>query len=385
MYTLSVPPFVEVTIATTEEQMDSLRRQYAFVKPPLGGTSRSNLDDVLKQWSQQVVLADMRDPSLELSRLDGAGTLSASTITQAVGGIVDNFDGVTHQDDVFYLVYPPTNSRRAAGIRNTLQVVEGPETIEQEINGVLYRQKRPFTYWLATPGCSTHSRVKLAFYQSVFFQDEDGPNGWRLLKHSPTHPIQTWYVSPEEPALQGESTFAIADTFEIEGRSFAVFQDAVERSGMPIYDVTEHPNGIYEFPDYKAVIGTQSWAIEIVRPLSTIVPGRVIIMGTARTLQDISKAASHPGLGPSAIRDGLSKATRDKSDRRKHLAQDEKYCLLLVDTMGSIDPGDSEQWEHCELDAFDSVVVVQLVPERPNQVAVVKSGILIKSDLEFAE
>ena len=185
MYTLSVPPFVEVTIATTEEQMDSLRRQYAFVKPPLGGTSRSNLDDVLKQWSQQVVLADMRDPSLELSRLDGAGPLSASTITQAVGGIIDNFDGVTHQDDVFYLVYPPTNSRRAAGIRNTLQVLEGPETIEQEINGVLYRQKRPFTYWLPTPCCSTHSRVKLAFYQSVFFQDEDGPNGWRLLKHSP--------------------------------------------------------------------------------------------------------------------------------------------------------------------------------------------------------
>ena len=127
MYTLEVPPFVEVTVATTDEEMELLRRQYAFVKPPLGGTSRSNLDDVLKQWTQQVVLADMRDPSLELRRLDGAGPLSTSTVTQGAEGIIDNFDGVTHQDDVFYLVYPRTISCRAAGIRNILQVAEGPE------------------------------------------------------------------------------------------------------------------------------------------------------------------------------------------------------------------------------------------------------------------
>ena len=241
MYTLEVPPFVEVTVATTDEGMELLRRQYAFVKPPLGGTSRSNLDDVLKQWTQQVVLADMRDPSLELRRLDGAGPLSTSTVTQGAEGIIDNFDGVPHQDDVFYLVYPRTISCRAAGIRNILQVAEGPEITEQEINGVLSRQKKPFTYWLPIPGHSTHSRVKLAFCQSVFVQDEDGPNGWRLLKHSPTHPIQTWYVSLEEPALQGEGTFAVADTFEVEERSFAVLQDAVERSGITIYDVAEHP------------------------------------------------------------------------------------------------------------------------------------------------
>ena len=380
MYTLEVPPFVKVNVATTEEEMELLRHQYAFVKPTLGGTSRSDLDDVLKQWSQQVVLADMRDPSLELRRLDGAGPLSTSTVTQGVEGIIDNFDGVIHQDDVFYLVYPRTISRRAAGIRNILQVAEGPDTTEQEINGVLYRQKRPFTYWLPIPGHSTHSRVKLAFCQSVFFQDEDGPNGWRLLKHSSTHPVQTWYVSPEEPALQGEGTFAVADTFEVEERSFTVFQDAIERSGTPIYDVVSHPNGRKVFPDYKAVIGTQTWAIEIIRPLSTIVPGRVIIMGTSLTSQDIRKAASRSGLGPKAISEGLRKATEDKSDKRNRLAQNEKYCLLLVDTMGLVDPEDPDPWEHCELGAFDSVVLVQLMPERPTHTAAITGSMPLKSE-----
>ena len=298
MYTLPVPPFVKVTVATTNEEVELLRHRHAFVKPPPGGTSRSNIDDVLKQWSQQVVLHDMRNPSPQFRRLDGVGQLSLTVVIQAAEGIIDNFNGVTHQDDVFYLVYPPNVSRQAAGIRNTLQVAEGPETTDYENNGVLYRQKKPFTYWLLTPNCSVHSRVKLALYQSNFFEDVDGPNGWRLLKHSPTQPILTWYVPPNEPGFQGEGTFTVSDTFEVEERAFTIFQDAVGRSGTLIYDVVSHPNGTGQFPDYKAVIGNQSWAIEITRPLGTMVQGRVITMDTTRTPQDISRAASLSGLGP---------------------------------------------------------------------------------------
>ena len=73
MYPLQVPPFVEVAVAKTDEEMDLLRRQYAFVKPPRGGTSRSSLDDVLKQWSQQVMSAAMRDPAPAFPRMDGRG------------------------------------------------------------------------------------------------------------------------------------------------------------------------------------------------------------------------------------------------------------------------------------------------------------------------
>ena len=380
MYTFQAPPFVEVKVATTDEEMRLLRRQHVVVKPPLGGTSRSNLDGVVQQWDQEVILANTRDPSLELSRIDDVGPLSTSAITRAAEGIIERFDGIINPDDVFYLVYPQTISRLAAGIRNILQVAGWPGTREWEINGVLYRQKKPYTYWLSTPGFSTYGQVKIALYQSSFFHDEDGPNGWRLLKHSSTQPILQWYVSPDEPAFQGEGTFAAADTFEVEEKAFAIFLDAVDRSGASIQDVDDHPTGKSGFPDYKAVIGTQPWAIEIVRPLGEMVQGRVITMGTEQSSLDVRKAASKPGLGLDAIGDGLRKATRGKAKRRKHLAQNEQYCLLLVDTLGSIDPEDPNQWEGCELDAFDSVVLVQLMPERSTDILAISGAISLKSE-----
>ena len=110
-----------------------------------------------------------------------------------------------------------------------------------------------------------------------------------------------------------------------------------------------------------------------------MVQGRVITMDTTRTPQDISRAASLSGLGPSDIRDGLTKATKDKSYGRKHLDRDEKYCLLLVDTTGMIDTEDPEQWEDCQLDAYDSVVLLRLIPDRTNKITEVKRGIPLNS------
>ena len=376
MYLLPVPPSVDLKVATTDEEVEQLRRHDVVVKPTLGGTSRRNLDEVVEQWRQEVILANTRDPSLELSRLDNAGPLSTSSITRAGESIIERCDGIINPDDVFYLVYPQTMARSIAGIRNTLQVAHGPETREWEVNGVLYCQKKPYRYWLPMSGFSTYDQVKLAFYQSSFFQDEDGPNGWRLLKHSSTQPILQWYVSPDEPAFLGEGTFAVASTFEVEARAFAVLQDAVERSGTSIQDVHDHPNEKNGSPDYKAVIGTQPWAIEIVRPLGDI---GVITMGTEQSSSDIRKAASRRGLGLEAIGDGLRKATKGKAKRRRHVAQNEKYCLLLVDTLGSIDPEDPKQWEGCELDAFDSVVLVQLMPERPTDIVAITGDILLNT------
>ena len=172
MYTFQVPPFIEVKVATTDEDIRRLRRQHVVVKPPLCGTSRSNLDDVVQQWIQEVILAGMRDPSLELSRTDDLRPLSILAITRAAESIIERFDGIINPEDVFYLVYPQTISRLASGIRNTLQVAGWPETKEWEINGVRYQQKKPYTYWLSTPGFSTYGQVKMALYESSLFHDE---------------------------------------------------------------------------------------------------------------------------------------------------------------------------------------------------------------------
>ena len=171
----------------------------------------------------------------------------------------------------------------------------------------------------------------------------------------------------------------MANTFEVEAKAFAVLQDAVDRSGTSIHDVHDHPNEKNGFPDYKAVIGTRPWAIEIVRPLGDI---GIITMGTEQSSSDVRKATSRPGLGLQAIGDGLRKATKDKAKRRKRLAQNEQYCLLLVDTMGIVDPEDPNQWDGCELDAFDSVILVQLMPERPTDIVTISGGISLNTAVQ---
>ena len=111
-----------------------------------------------------------------------------------------------------------------------------------------------------------------------------------------------------------------------------------------------------------------------------MVHGRVITIGNDGLSSDIRRAGSRRGLSSSAIGDGLRKATEDKSERRKLLAQGEKYCLLLVDTMGLVNPEDPDQWEHCELDAFDGVILVQLMPERPTGIVAIKGDIQLKGE-----
>ena len=110
--------------------------------------------------------------------------------------------------------------------------------------------------------------------------------------------------------------------------------------------------------------------------------GRVIIMGNERSASDVRRAGSKPGLGSSATGEALRKETVKKTDRRERLAQGEKYCLVLVDTMGLVDPKDPNQWDGCELDAFDSVILVQLMPERPTEIAAIKGDISLNTAVQ---
>ena len=357
-----------------------LRHQQAFVKPPQAGTYRRDVDVVLHQWSQEVLLASMLNAPEDFRRMRDLGPLSTAAITQAVEGILNNFDGIIGQDDVFFLIYPESVSHLASSIRGTLLIADESSRYHRIIGEILFRKTYPFTYWFPTIGLAMPRYVKMAFIRSDLFLEADGANGWRLLKHSPTHPILTWYLPPQGPMLSSEATLAIADTVAIEGESFALLQEAIKRTGTPIRDVVSHPNGMTEFPDYRAVIGTQHWSIEITRPLGQIVHGRIIAMGTAGSSSQIRRAALQPSLGFDDVRQGLEQAISDKSTKRQHVEQNERYCLLLVDTIGAVDPDEPTQWKNCELDAFDSVVLLGLIPERASTITWIKGDIPLQSD-----
>ena len=270
------------------------------------------------------------------------------------------------------MVYPEGLARHAAGIRNLLPVADYSKTVQTELNGVIFRQKKPITYALSVAFESLETEVQLAFFQSTLFEDEDAPVGWRLLRHSPLHPIQRWYVPANQPAIQDGRTLAMAKTEEVEDKAFACLQAEIEATGSTIRDAVHEPNGRQQFPDYRATIDGCSWALEITRPLGEILHGRMVSMGTSRTTADVARAAARSGLSESEISDALQKATNDKSDRKRHLSAEEKYCLLLVDTIGSIDANDTGQWVGCEFDDFDSVVVMWLIPGKPDRVAILK-------------
>ena len=317
----------------------------------------------------------MKSPQGSIPKLQGIPKLSLTAVTEATGTIINAFDGAVIQGDVFYLVYPPGLSREATDIRNSLRMATRSQRREREINGVLYQQRKPITYWLSVPGDSAQTEVELAFYESVLFEDEDGATGWRLLKHCSEYPILRWYVPPHETAIYSGPTLTISETTEIEEKAFGALKYEIEAAGTSVCAIIHEPNGTHTFPDYSSVIGKQNWAIEITRPLGAIVHGRVINMGTPKTPSDVIRAAYQPGLDAGAVREALRKATEDKSDMKKLLEANQRYCLLLVDTIGAVDPENSEQWGECEFDAFDSVVLMWIVPGHPDRMAVIKGNI----------
>ena len=123
----------------------------------------------------------------------------------------------------------------------------------------------------------------------------------------------------------------------------------------------------------------QSYADHPMVRLETAPPGPCHAVSLQETLSGTFTACATVILGSNAIGEALRKEIRKKTDRRKRLEQDEKYCLVLVDTMGLVDPEDPNQWESCELDAFDSVIIVQLMPERPTEIVAISGDIRVKA------
>ena len=372
MLMFKVPPFVEVRIAETDEEKTIMRQQTVFLKPAIGGVPRNKIDQAATAWRDQVSQNAVLEPSDQFTELPENGSLSLLAVQRAVETSIANGSPKVSQEDTFYLVHPELLTRTAAGIRNRLATAKMSENRDREINGVLFQQNRPITYWLPITIEGREVRVELAFYQMALAPTYSA-SAWLVTPHNKENPNEIWYVPAEQPALYLEATYATSRTQEVEQRAFAALQSKADELGIGIEGATHEPNGIGTFPDYKVTLDGLPWVIEITRPLGDILQNRVVSVQSTHEQATINKAANQDSITDRDIDEAIQKAISEKSQRRSQVASNERYCLLLVDTIDMATP-QAIRRSQSSLDAFDSVILVHLAPSVPYRVTTIKGN-----------
>ena len=371
MLTLTVSPYVEIRLAETESEKAQLRRQMAFLKSPLDGMHRSDVESVAMHWRDQVSMNGLLEQADQFPKLPSNSPLSLNAIREAIKTSITAAKDDADQTEVFYILYPQSLAQTAAGVHDHLVMARMGEDRYQEFNGVLVAQKRPITHWLSVTIDGQHQVVEVAFCQENELVSVYGESGWLTVPY----PNWIWYLPADQPAVYLDATYAISKTAEVEEVAFEALLSEAVKCGISVDGAVREPNGLMTFPDYKVNLDGQDWVVEVTRVLGLITCSRVITLPERNYHSSMARAANQPGITGEDADAAILKAISDKSQRRAFVASNEMYCLLLVDVMELIDQNDTAQWSKYDFTAFDSVVLVQIAPGQPDAVTVVKGPI----------
>lgn len=372
MLPFKVPPYVEIRLAETEAEKAQLRHQEAFLKSPATGMSRRDVEDIAMQWRYQVSTNSLLEEADQFTKLPDNPPLSLNAVQEAVKFCIMAANGDASRWEVFYILYPQTLARAAAGVRNRLATARMSDNRTQEFSGVRVEQTRPITYWLPVPIDGQEQKVEVAFHPENGLASLYGESGWRIMPY----PNQIWFLPADQPATYLAETYATDPTESVESKAFAALKaEAIKRGVQPANEIHE-PNGHQKFPDYKVQVDGRDWVVEITRVMGPIAQNRVITMMGHSAGPSINRAASQPGIDSADADSAIRQSINDKSQRRQFVAYNELYCLLLVDVIELIDQNDTAQWAQYDMTAFDSVIMVQIAPGQPDEVTVIKGSIL---------
>lgn len=375
MLSLKVPPFFEVRIANTEEEKAMLRHQTLFLKPGADGSPRYEIDRAAETWRDQISINSVLEPSSQFTKLPGNDSLSLSAAQRAVENSIETGSPKVSQEDTFYLVHTDSLTRIVAGIRNRLATARMSENRDQEINGVLVQQNRPITYWLPITIEGREVRVELAFCQMALAPMYND-SAWLVVPHNRENPNAIWYVPADQPTLYLEATYAMSVTQDVEERAFTAMKSNADELGISIEGAMHEPNGIGTFPDYKVTLDGLPWVVEITRPLGDILQNRTVSVRSRHEQPSINKAADQASITVRDIDEAIQKAITEKSRRRSQVASNERYCLLLVDTIDMVTPQAIFR-SQSSLNAFDSVILMHLAPSTPHRIMTIKGDMLV--------
>lgn len=337
---------------------------------------RSDADRAATVWRDQVSMNSLLEQAGQFGELAGNPPLSLDAVQEAVKTCIMTANDDVGRWEVFYILYPQSLARAAAGVRNRLATARMSEDRTKEFSGVLVAQKRPITYWLPVSIGGREQKAEVAFHPENELGPFYGESGWLVMPY----PNWIWYLPADQPALYLAETYATDPTEPVERKAFAALKDEAIKRGVSVANEVHEPNGNKKFPDYKVQMDGRDWAVEVTRMMGTIAQNRVITMTERISGSSISRAASQPGIDSTDADAAIRQSIKDKSKRRQFVASNELYCLLLVDVIELIDQNDTAQWTKYDLTAFDSVVLVQIAPGQPDEVTVIKGSILSTDD-----
>lgn len=324
------------------------------------------------EWRDRVSMNSLLEEAGQFTKLPGNPLLSLDAVHEAVKTCVMAANDDASRWEVFYVLYPQSLVRAAAGVRNRLATSNMSEDRTQKFSGVLVAQKRPITYWLPVDIGGREHKVEVAFHPENELAPFYGENGWLVMPY----PNWIWYLPADQPALYLAETYATDPTESVERKAFAALKGEAIKCGVHVANEVHEPNGHQKFPDYKVHMDGRDWVVEVTRVMGAIAQNRVITMTERIAGSSISRAANQPGIDSTDAGAAIRQSFNDKSQRREFVANNELYCLLLVDVIDLIDQNNTDQWAKYDLTAFDSVVLVQIAPGQPGEVTVIKGSIL---------
>ena len=126
----------------------------------------------------------------------------------------------------------------------------------------------------------------------------------------------------------------------------------IQTKKLIISNEREHPNGEYEFPDYRATIQGIDYDIEL-----TSVPdlGRWTIKSGYRKLEEIiQRVARQPGETMADVDQEVIRILGKKSSRVQS-----NPCILIISNWSSYSLRKASYWEEKDLSKFDLVIVIE--------------------------
>lgn len=311
MLMFKVPPYVEIRLAETEPEKAQLRHQMAFLKSPPDGIRRRDVDSIAMEWRDQVSMNSLFEQADQFSKLPGNSPLSLNAVQEAIKTSITAAKDDANQAEVFYILYPQSLARTAAGVHDRLVVARMSEDCYQKFNGVWVEQKRPITYWLSVSIDGQYQVVEVVFYQENELVSVYGESGWLTVPY----PNWMWYLPADQPAMYLEGTYAIDPTASVESKAFTALKAECIKRGVHVANEEHEPNGPQKFPDYKVGLNGHDWVVEVTRLMGVIPQNRVIAMAGQNEQPSIIRAANQPGITSDDVDAAILQAISDKSQR----------------------------------------------------------------------
>ena len=200
-------------------------------------------------------------------------------------------------------------------------------------------------------------------YEMDLPEDEaEGDTYFFMHLFNPIHSTLIMQVSESGIRTRRDASLAVGNTAQVESWAISVIEHELLNKGMKI-DYEYEPNGHTSFPDFEADINGKKWAIEVTRVLGSIPKDRIVVADARDRNAMTGRALRRAPIDHTLVESALIAALDSKRSKRRDCKVDEKYCLVLVNSINLDIGGTSSIWNGKDLTDFDTVILIHTSPQ----------------------